>query len=168
LTVTPDAFRRTLGRFASGVTIVTGRMPTGEAAGLTVSAFSSLSLDPPLVLVCIDRGTRCLPAFIEGSHFAVNILAEDQRHLAERFARTVGNRFDGIEVLSGETGCPLFPKCVAWLECQRSEVVEGGDHFIITGRPLHVECQSSPRPLLHFSGTYRRLDPPPQSPPIGG
>ncbi len=146
-----------LGRFASGVTVITGIDADGNAAGVTVSAFSSLSLEPPLVQVCLGRTTACIGAFVEGSHFTVNILTREQKDVSDIFARRSADKFDGVKYRIGENGCPILPDCLAVLQCSRHAVYDGGDHVILIGRVEAIDTVASGEPLLHFQGVYHRL-----------
>jgi flavin reductase (DIM6/NTAB) family NADH-FMN oxidoreductase RutF len=157
MSVDPDTFRSALGRFASGVTIVTSRDTTGRDHGLTVSAFCSLSLEPPLILVCIDQEASMHPVLSEASHFAVNILANGQEAIARRFAAPETDRFDGIGFARGTTGAPFLDDVLAYLECRKTTVVAGGDHTIVTGEVEHAEVRSS-GPLLYYRGGYAQLE----------
>lgn len=155
MAVDPQSFRNALGRFASGITVVTGVMPSGARVGLTVNAFSSLSLTPPLVLVCLDRSTGCLPAFEDGERFAVNILADDQAATSVLFAGPA-NPFQTTNVAYRESagGVPLLDGCVANLECRRQAVIDGGDHVILTGLVEHAETATDREPLVYYRGCY--------------
>ncbi len=157
VTVQPADFRQTLSRFASGVTVVTARTAGGRPVGVTASAFTSVSLHPPLVLVCLGKATVDLPAFAEGDHFAVNILDERQKDLSAAFARRGGDKFAEVAHETWKTGCPILAGCIANLECARTEVHDGGDHVIILGRVEGLCCVEGARPLLHFRGGYHRL-----------
>jgi len=150
-------FRDAVGRFATGITVVTGVLPSGKPAGITVSAFASVSLDPPLVGICLDRGTACLEAFVGGRHFAVNILGEHQRGLSAQFARRSGDKFAGVDTRPGTNGCLILSGCLAVLECSREQVHDAGDHVLILGRVERIETPAKGRPLLHFRGRYHRL-----------
>lgn len=158
MAVDGSTFRKALGAFASGVTVVTGRAADGEPVGLTVSAFSSLSLDPPLILVCLDKATRSAEA-LTGGPFAVNILAEDQQAVSNHFASRKDKRFDGVEWQAGEVhGSPLLSGSLAHLQCAPHEVLEGGDHLIVVGRVEAVDVSEEGKPLTYFRGGYRILD----------
>ena len=146
-----------LGRFASGVTVITGIDATGNPAGVTISAFSSLSLDPPLVQVSLGRNTACIAAFVEGDHFTVNVLTRDQKTLSELFARRTDDKFDGVDFRIGENGCPILPDSLTVLQCSRHAVYDGGDHVILVGRVETIETALSGVPLLHYRGAYHRL-----------
>jgi flavin reductase (DIM6/NTAB) family NADH-FMN oxidoreductase RutF len=157
LSVSPDEFRRTLGSFASGVTVMTALGDDSRPVGVTVSAFSSLSLDPPLVLFCLDKRTAALAPFTEGHHFVVNILADDQRALSDTFAAPETDRFAGVAFETWESGCPVLPGAMANLECRREAVHEGGDHLIIVGRVERVAWHEGRCPLVYAQGAYRQL-----------
>lgn len=158
VTVSADEFRRALGCFPSGVTVVTAQGGNGRPAGVTVSAFSSLSLDPPLVLFCLDKNTAALAAFVEGDGFAVNILADDQAALSRAFASPEADRFAGVRHTTGEGGCPILAGVAAWLECRRVAVHDGGDHYILVGRVERAEAAPGKSPLVYAQGRYRALD----------
>lgn len=157
MSIDERSFRKALGCFASGVAVMTTADAAGRPVGVTVSAFSSLSLNPPLILFCLDRRTSGIEAFRTGS-FAVNILREDQRELSIRFASRRDDKFAGLECRSGATGAPLLPNCLAVLECTTERVADGGDHEIFIGRVEHMEYQTGGQPLLYFRGAYARID----------
>ena len=147
-------FRNALGCFATGVTVITAQADDGERVGLTANSFSSLSLDPPLVLWSIDRRAFSLPVFERASHFAVNILSETQIELANRFA-TKGelDKFAGVTVRSGAGDAPVLAGCSATFECAAHAVLDGGDHCIIVGRVERFEA-SGKRALVYHQGAY--------------
>lgn len=126
-------FRRCLGMFATGVTIVTARAADGGFVGLTANSFNSLSLSPPLVLWSLNRGSRSLPDFRTASHFAVSVLGSGQADLARRFASPEINRFAGVAVHSGLGGAPLLDGAIAWFECETRSHHEHGDHRLFIG-----------------------------------
>jgi flavin reductase (DIM6/NTAB) family NADH-FMN oxidoreductase RutF len=150
-------FRRALGHFPSGVTVVTVRGADGRDYGMTVSAFSSLSLRPPLVLVCIGDDATIAGAVDAAGHFAVNVLADDQEPLARRFADTDADRFDGVDVSRGEGGVALLPGAVAQLQCAVVARHRGGDHTIVVGEVLAATASDGGRALVYERGGYRRL-----------
>lgn len=156
MTLDPATFRASLARFASGVTIVTARDRDGHDYGMTVSAFSSLSLNPPMILVCIDNGASVAPVLEHCEHLAVNILAEDQRALSQRFAKREVDRFEGIEVQRGETGVVLLGGTLAALECDVVTRHPAGDHTILVARVRAAELREG-NPLLYWRGAYRQL-----------
>lgn len=152
------AFRASLSRFASGVTVLTTRTPDGQDLGMTATAFSSLSLDPPLVLVCIDRVASIAPALEQAEHLAVHVLGADQESLSRRFAQKDGDRFAGLDVTRGAGGVALLPGALVRLECRIVERLPGGDHVIVVAEVLGAEVADGD-PLLYFRGRYARLAP---------
>lgn len=157
MTVDPDTFRSVLGRFASGVTVVTALDTNGRDFGLTVSAFASLSLVPPLIVVCIDHEASLHPVLTTARHFAVNVLAAHQEPLARRFSTLDGDRFDGVGYVRGQTGVAVLEDALAVLECRKLHAFEGGDHTIFVGE---VESASAGKgsPLLYYRGGYAQLE----------
>lgn len=152
----PDDFRRVLGHFATGVTIVTTCDADARPTGLTVSAFASLSLDPPLVLVCVDHKSQSYPALWEGGCFAVNVLTTAQEAVSRRFASTRTDKFDGVPHRLGERGAPLIEGALAQLECATVSRHVEGDHTIFVG---HVEraWTGAGEPLVYYRGRYAQL-----------
>ena len=157
MTIDPDSFRATLGRFASGVTVVTTRTDDGRDHGMTVSAFCSLSLDPPLILVCIDRTATMHPLLTPDRPLAVNILAAGQEALSRRFSGPDPNRFDGIGFTRGLTGAPLLDDTLAYLDCRVDRLCDGGDHTICICRVVTATVRPD-RPLLYYRGGYAQLE----------
>jgi len=151
--IDPARLRRALGRFATGITIVATRTPAGAMVGLTVNSFSSVSLSPPLILWSVARTAASFQAFVSCPVFSVNVLAEDQRPLAERFARSGGEKFAGIAMREGLFGVPLFDGTIANFTCKREACYPGGDHMIVLGEVLACE-QGGDRPLLYALGQY--------------
>jgi flavin reductase (DIM6/NTAB) family NADH-FMN oxidoreductase RutF len=147
-------FRAALGMFATGVTIVTARDPEGRFVGLTANSFASVSLDPPLVLWSLARGAASMPAFARGSHHAINILAADQRALAERFAAKSADRFAGIAWREGAGGAPLLEGAAAVFECFNRSQYEEGDHVIFVGEVERCERHAGASPLIFHGGRY--------------
>lgn len=154
-------FRHALSQFATGVTVITTRLPSGSFLGLTASSFNSVSLDPPLVLWSLSAKASSLPVFSGNTHYVINILAGDQAALAERFAMRIENRFDGVAFELSHTGLPIITGCAAWFECHNRSRYPEGDHVIFVGE---VErCEVQPRPALvfhngHFVSTSRIAD----------
>jgi flavin reductase ActVB len=149
-------FRRVCSRFASGVTITTVLDADGAAHGLTANSFTSVSLAPPLVLVCVDHRTKILEHFRHNSHFGINILSEHQRPLSDRFAGSGYDRFEGVEWYRGQTGVPLLPGVLAALECSRVKLVAAGDHDVLIGQVVHAQYHDG-EPLIYFGSQYRNL-----------
>ncbi len=150
------AFRDALGSFATGVTIVTAKGADGMLAGLTINSFASVSLDPPLVLWSLSLYSPSLPIFQNCSHYAINVLAQDQVALSNHFAAGQTDRFAGREFTPGACGAPLLPGCCAWFECKNEMRHAGGDHLIFVGLVEHYRKESRP-PLLFQGGQYRSL-----------
>jgi flavin reductase (DIM6/NTAB) family NADH-FMN oxidoreductase RutF len=149
-------FRRALCQFAAGVTVVTTRDAKGRSLGLTVTAFASVSLDPPLVLVCVDHRSEAHVGFREAGLFGVSILAEGQEDLSRRFAAGGAAKFKGLTLATGTTGVPLVPGAVAHLECRVKSSHEAGDHHIYVGEVLAVDVKPG-RPLVYHDRDYRKL-----------
>jgi flavin reductase (DIM6/NTAB) family NADH-FMN oxidoreductase RutF len=154
--VTEDEFRSALSRFASGVTVVTTKDSAGNFHGITVSSFCSVSLKPPMILVCIEKTTGSHYAFNESDHFVVNILDVSQKEVSERFASTLPNKFDGVEFELNLESVPVLAGCVANLECRLRMAWDGGDHTIFVGEVEKVTVFSGD-PLIYFYGDYRRI-----------
>lgn len=153
------ALRNALGRFATGIAIVTAIDPDGHPIGLTVNSFSAVSLDPALVLWCLDNKSHNLVAFQKASHHAINILSADQENLSNRFATWPADRFAGLHWQPGAGGAPLFPDCCATFEVANETALAGGDHTIFIGRVERVSETADLAPLLFASGRYRTLAP---------
>jgi flavin reductase (DIM6/NTAB) family NADH-FMN oxidoreductase RutF len=157
--VGPDKFREVMSNFASGVTVVTTRDPNKQPYGLTVSAFSSVSLDPLLVLVCLDNRLGGLSSFKASGNFGVSILSESQEDLSRLFARKDSERPASI-YFDGPAGLPLLRSSLATLECETAAMYEGGDHTIFMGQVISLdilEAKSGAKPLLYFRSKYHRL-----------
>jgi flavin reductase (DIM6/NTAB) family NADH-FMN oxidoreductase RutF len=153
-----DEFRSVLGRFASGVTVVTVADKRGRDYGITVTAFSSLSLEPPLVLVCIDHDASILPALAGATHFVVNILAAHQEAIARRFSvPEAEQRFEGLGFTRGQNGAALLEDVLASIECRVVQSVVGGDHTIFIGETEAASVRQD-TPLLYYRGGYSQLD----------
>ena len=157
----PRAFREVAGRFATGVTIIT-MADGGQPHGMTANAFSSVSLDPPLVLVCVDKAASAYEPILRAGAFAVNILAEHQRSLSDFFARhgreEEGDPMGGFAHRSGKTGSPILDGTLGWLDCRMTEQFDGGDHSIVIGEVIDLELtEPSGAPLLFFAGGYRNV-----------
>ncbi len=151
-----DELRRALGRFVTGVTIVTCRGLDGRPVGLTANSFNALSLDPPLVLWSLRESSSTLVAFAGASHFAVNVLSADQMELSRRFARPSSAKFDEGEWTDGQGGAPLLAGCAAVFECRRHSHHAAGDHVLFIGEVERIGG-SAATPLVYYAGRYRAL-----------
>ncbi len=151
-----DAFRRICSKFATGVAVATVIDAEGAPHGLTVNSFTSVSCDPPLVLICIDYNATALPLFRAARHFGINILSEKQRDVSVRFAERGHDRFNGTPWFPGTTGVPLLPEALASLECEVTQVVEAGDHAVFIAGLVGARV-SDGRPLLYFDSGYRSI-----------
>jgi flavin reductase (DIM6/NTAB) family NADH-FMN oxidoreductase RutF len=148
-------FRIALGMFATGVTVVTARTPQGETIGLTANSFNSVSLDPPLVLWSLAQAAASLPAFSAGSHYAINVLAADQKPLAVRFAlKGATNRWSGVRFTEGKGGAPLLTGAAATFECFNRSRYEEGDHVIFVGEVERCSRRAGASPLLFHGGRF--------------
>jgi flavin reductase (DIM6/NTAB) family NADH-FMN oxidoreductase RutF len=154
------AFRRALGNFATGVTIMTAQNSKGEKVGVTANSFNSVSLDPPLILWSIDKRSSSYAVFEEATHFAVNILAADQIELSNKFARSKDDKYADVVFDLGEGNTPLLNECSAVFECERHSILEGGDHWIILGRVVNFQ-DNGRSPLLYHQGAYSSVLPHP-------
>jgi flavin reductase (DIM6/NTAB) family NADH-FMN oxidoreductase RutF len=152
-----DEFRAALGRFPSGVTIVTTKDASGRFHGITVSAFASVSLEPPMILVCIEKTTGTHYAFQESEFFVVNILNENQENLSNRFASQIPDKFDTVNYRLGIGEIPVLEDALATLECRLAYAHEGGDHTIFVGLIEKSEVKDE-NPLVYWQGDYRKLE----------
>lgn len=155
MAIDQDEFRRVLGHFATGVTVVT-TVYEGVSYGITVSSFTSLSLDPQLVLVCINKSVTSHAALQAAGTFAVSILAETGEYLSRHFASPDLDKFKGVAYRPGITGAPLLVDALATLECRIVQQADGGDHTIFIGEVLTADATSE-KPLLYFRSGYHRL-----------
>lgn len=149
-------FRRACGKFATGITILTVCDATGTPHGMTANSFTSVSLDPPLVLLCVDYRARVLDYLAVGAPIGVHMLGEHQQELSARFARAGQDRFDGVEWTASEAGAPILPGCLATLECEVAKLYEGGDHAIVLAEVRRASWEEG-RPLIYFNSGYQAL-----------
>ena len=154
--VTSTDFRTALSRFASGVTVVTTKDSAGKKYGITVSAFCSVSLEPPLVLICIEKTTGSHHAFEQSGRFTVNVLTEEQANISEHFATLIEDKFAAVDHAVDEHGIPLLPSSLATLQCSLFKSLDGGDHSIFLGLVEHVIVRDAD-PLIYFKGGYRTV-----------
>lgn len=156
--VGPQAFLRACAQFATGVAIVSVLDSSGQPQGMTANSFTSVSLQPPLVLVCIDHKARLMEHVETSDAFAINILRESQQELSTHFARPAEDRFVATEWYPGETGMPLIPGALATLECRIVQRIPAGDHTILLGEVVSA-IRHEGRPLVYFSSSYQQLRP---------
>jgi flavin reductase (DIM6/NTAB) family NADH-FMN oxidoreductase RutF len=154
--IDPALYRRTCARFATGITVVTVVDEYSRPHGMTVNSFSSVSLDPPLVLVSIDLRNAILGHFLSSTYFAINILAEHQEHLSRHFSSVSENRFNDIDWHPGEFGVPLLDGVLAQLECSVTRTFEAGDHTVMIGE-VRLAAYTEGKPLVYFNSSYRNL-----------
>lgn len=159
MTFDSSAFRRALGSFATGVAVVTARDSEGRNRGITVNSFSSVSLDPPLVLFCLDKAAMSFETFQQAKSFAVNVLAEHQHELSVRFATAAVDKWDGVAYELWPGGLPVLHDCLANLACRREALYQGGDHVIILGRVERLQSAGDLDPLVYFQSDYRSIGP---------
>jgi flavin reductase (DIM6/NTAB) family NADH-FMN oxidoreductase RutF len=153
----PRTLRDALGCFATGVTVVTCLRPDGMPAGLTVNSFTSVSLDPPLLLVCLAKKALSASALIEAEHFAVNVLQTGQQPASIRFSTRDEDRFGTTPWSCGEAGAPILEESLGVFECRRYALHDGGDHHMLVGQVVKASFDAGLDPLLFFRGRYRRL-----------
>lgn len=156
MAVDAQRFRDTMAQLATGVTVVTLRDEQGRPMGMTASAVCSLSLEPPMLLVCVDRNAEIHGAIVRTPFFGVNVLALEQEQLAVRFARREPDRFDGTDWDVGPAGLPVLPGALAQLECRRADVFAAGDHAIVTGVVEWATTRGG-EPLCYFRSRYTGL-----------
>lgn len=157
MTFNSEKFKKTLSHFATGVTVITGSTPQGEPVGLTANAFTSVSLVPPMVLVCLDNKTGCIKAFSEGKWFAVNVLKENQQTLSDMFAGPQKYKFKNQKYDTWKSDCPILSGCLVNLECLRVNLFEAGDHIILLGKVERMEYSDGGSPLLYYKSKYVRI-----------
>ena len=158
MSIDPREFRNTVGCFATGITVITTLDEAGRPVGFTANSFTSLSLDPPLVLFCLDRKVASFEAFSGDRHFAVNILSSGQADVSQRFATSGQEKWEGFEFESRETGSPILRDCLANLECTIESIHEGGDHVIVVGRVVSINrAEATSGALLYYKGRYAEI-----------
>jgi len=158
MSVNPDLFRNVMSHYATGVTVVTARVGD-KKHGLTVNAICSVSLDPPLLLVCVRKHTYSYKLITESQNFAVNILSLDQEMIAKRFANntlTADERFLGVDYRSEVSGAPILEEALSWLDCKVVAAYPGGDHTIFLGEVMALERRTDMQPLLFFRSEYQK------------
>jgi flavin reductase (DIM6/NTAB) family NADH-FMN oxidoreductase RutF len=153
----PRTLRDALGCFATGVTVVTCLDPAGQPVGLTANSFTSVSLDPPLLLVCVAKTAASAAPLIAASHFAVNVLQTGQQPDSITFSTRIDDRFGRTQWDRGEHGAPVLRQSLSVFECAREAVHDGGDHWMLIGAVKKASFEPGLDPLLYFRGSYRRL-----------
>ncbi len=158
--INADEFRRACGLWATGVSIVTSVDGQGKPFGLTMNAVTSLSLDPPMFLVCVDKGSDTLKAILDSGVFCLNVLAQGQQALSDRFAKKGDDKFSGVAHAAGSTGAPVLAGTLLAVECTVKAVLPGGDHEIFCGAVEQVRANhaESAEPLLYYGGQYRTVN----------
>ena len=151
-----NELRQVMGHFATGVTVITTLNKAGQMHGLTANAFTSVSLEPPLLLISVNKKAESWPAFEESKVFTVNILADNQEALSRRFAVSGGNKFEGVAYRIGANGAPILEGVLTYIECTLYAAYEGGDHSIYLGEIQQAEIREG-KPLVFFRGGYRAL-----------
>lgn len=158
MSIDSHAFRATLGRFATGIAVAATRDSGGLPVGITVNSFASVSLDPPLILFCLERNAQSYPAFTTSRCFALSVLGEGQQHLSRGFATSPSAPWNGVEQTVGVSGSPIIKGTLAWIDCETEAIHPGGDHVILVGRVLALGHAQGGRPLVYWRGRYRRID----------
>ncbi|MBI4458655.1 MAG: flavin reductase family protein [Acidobacteria bacterium] len=156
--VSKEKVRKVLGHFATGVTVVTTRQRSGVPWGFTVNSFTSVSLTPPLILICVDHGSESSRAMKEAEYFAVNFLAEDQEDISRRFATKSADRFQNLTYAEGVHGSPVLAGSLGFVECRKVASHSHGDHTVIVGEVLEADVHGG-APLLFYGSAYARLEP---------
>ena len=156
--MTSEEFRKVCSRFATGVAVLTVSDSAGAPHGLTVNSFTSVSVDPPLVLVCVDNSCTLLPLFESAFHFGLSFLDEQQQDISLRFAFVPERRFDGVNWRSGASGIPVIDGTLGWMECRIDQRIPAGDHLILIGEVVSAGTSPDGRPLIYFGSGYRRLN----------
>ena len=151
-----QTFRRCCARFATGVTVATVLDDSGEPHGVTVNSFTSVSLSPPQILICLDHSSRILRLFRKSAHFGVSVLREDQQDHSTRFAMRGADRFQGVPFRAGKEGVPLIEGAIAFFACRVAQVVDSGDHAIFIAEVIDASWTEG-RPLLYYESRYHRL-----------
>ena len=158
--ITPEKFRNAAGLWATGVSIVTTVDAAGQPFGLTMNSVTSLSLDPPLYLVNVDKDSDTLAPMLATRAFCINVLAADQQELSNRFAKKGDNKFQAVEYAPGSTGAPRLTGSLMSIDCQLTAVHAGGDHQIVIGEVIEIVTtaeESAQKPLLYFGGRYANV-----------
>lgn len=156
MAIEAQELRRVMGHFATGVTVITTKDKDGAPQGLTANAFMSLSLNPPLVIISVDKGATCYNCFATGNGYTVNFLSENQEEVSKRFATKGIDKFAGLGWREGENGAAIIDGALGHVECRITQAYDGGDHTIVVGEILNAAANGE-RPLLFFKGKYQKL-----------
>lgn len=158
--ITEEQFRKTLGLFPTGVTVITASQKGGPDIGITISSLTSLSLSPPQILFCLSKHSKTMPVFKASPYFAINILSESQSHLSDGFAKHVPLEWENINTYRHTaTNCLLLSDTLGYIICERSTVYDGGDHEIIIGKVVDLNVTSPASPLIRQRGQYLTTQP---------
>lgn len=155
MTLDSQEQRRIMGKFATGVTVASTAVDD-ETWGMTANAVTSLSLDPPLVLLAVQQGSQSHHKFVEGGCFALNILSDEQQEISDRFAFKGPKDFSGLETKTAKTGAPILVDALAWVDCKLKEILPGGDHDLFIGEIVAGDARDG-QPLLYFGGSYAKM-----------
>ncbi len=155
--IDPGEFRKILGHYPTGVCVITGIDETGAAGGLVMGSFTSVSLDPPMVSFCPDKGSSSWPKIRQAGRFCVNVVADDQLDLCRQFATSGGDKFAGVAHRLSDRGMPILDDVVAWIDCKLETEVDAGDHTIVLGRVEELRTERAIGPLLFHKGGYGRF-----------
>ena len=150
-------FRNALGTFATGITVITTTNSKKEPVGITVNSFTSVSLEPPLILWCLDKNADSYEDFVNCNSFAVHVLHEDQEAISHNFAIKSNNKFAELEWENGEFGSPILNDFSTCFQCETEERYAGGDHIILLGRIMSIQTRQGKEPLIYHAGSYRML-----------
>lgn len=156
MAIEAQELRRVMGHFATGVTVITTKDGDGAPQGLTANAFMSLSLNPPLVIISVDKGATCYNCFATGNGYTVNFLSENQEEVSKRFATKGIDKFAGLGWREGANGAAIIDGALGHVECRITQAYDGGDHTIVVGEILNAAANGE-RPLLFFKGKYQKL-----------
>lgn len=157
MTLDQRKLRDIAGTFATGVTVLTTRDADGKPVGMTANSFTSLSLDPALVLITINKDASLYNTFMEADFFGINILSEHQEYLSRQFSRKNIDRFEGVSFETGVTGAPLLPETIGFFDCAVSNIYDGGDHTIIIGEVKDGDARDK-NPLVFYKGRYTNIE----------
>lgn len=155
MTISTEEFRRVLGHYASGITVVTA-VVDGQAVGMTCQSFFSLSMDPPLIAFAPSKSSRSYADIRQSKSFCINVLSEGQRHISNSFARSNSDKFEGVDWKTGKTGSPILLKVLSWIDCEFEAEHDAGDHYLVIGRVVEMSATEQ-KPLLYFQGKYAEI-----------